>query len=38
MKALQTAVAGVSGYAGMELARLLLHHPAFKAGRQFCGP
>lgn len=26
----QTAVAGVSGYAGMELARLLLHHPALK--------
>ena len=24
---MQTAVAGVSGYAGMELARLLLHHP-----------
>ena len=27
---MQTAVAGVSGYAGMELARLLLHHPALK--------
>ncbi|HTZ58422.1 MAG TPA: N-acetyl-gamma-glutamyl-phosphate reductase [Acidobacteriaceae bacterium] len=27
---IQTAVAGVSGYAGMELARLLLHHPALK--------
>jgi N-acetyl-gamma-glutamyl-phosphate reductase len=27
---LQTAVAGVSGYAGLELARLLLHHPALK--------
>ena len=26
----QVAVAGVSGYAGMELARLLLHHPALK--------
>lgn len=26
----QIAVAGVSGYAGMELARLLLHHPALK--------
>ncbi len=25
---IQTAVAGVSGYAGMELARLLLRHPA----------
>jgi N-acetyl-gamma-glutamyl-phosphate reductase len=24
---IQTAVAGVSGYAGLELARLLLHHP-----------
>ena len=23
----QTAVMGVSGYAGMELVRLLLHHP-----------
>jgi N-acetyl-gamma-glutamyl-phosphate reductase len=27
---IQTAVAGVSGYAGMELARLLLRHPALK--------
>jgi N-acetyl-gamma-glutamyl-phosphate reductase len=27
---IQTAIAGVSGYAGMELARLLLHHPALK--------
>jgi N-acetyl-gamma-glutamyl-phosphate reductase len=26
----QTAVAGVGGYAGMELARLLLHHPRLK--------
>lgn len=26
----QTGVAGVSGYAGMELARLLLHHPRLK--------
>jgi N-acetyl-gamma-glutamyl-phosphate reductase len=26
----RTAVAGVSGYAGGELARLLLHHPKFK--------
>jgi N-acetyl-gamma-glutamyl-phosphate reductase len=26
-KALQTAVVGVTGYAGAELARLLLHHP-----------
>jgi N-acetyl-gamma-glutamyl-phosphate reductase len=30
LKSVQTAVAGVSGYAGMELARLLLHHPALK--------
>jgi N-acetyl-gamma-glutamyl-phosphate reductase len=29
-KSIQTAVAGVSGYAGMELARLLLHHPGLK--------
>jgi N-acetyl-gamma-glutamyl-phosphate reductase len=29
-QAIQTAVAGVSGYAGMELARLLLRHPALK--------
>lgn len=27
---LQTAVAGVTGYAGAELARLLLHHPRLK--------
>ena len=27
---IQTAVAGVSGYAGLELARLLLHHPVLK--------
>lgn len=27
---IQIAVAGVSGYAGMELARLLLHHPALQ--------
>jgi N-acetyl-gamma-glutamyl-phosphate reductase len=27
---IQTAVAGVSGYAGLELARLLLHHPALR--------
>ena len=26
-KAVQTAVIGVTGYAGAELARLLLHHP-----------
>jgi N-acetyl-gamma-glutamyl-phosphate reductase len=30
MKSIQTAIAGVSGYAGMELARILLHHPALK--------
>jgi N-acetyl-gamma-glutamyl-phosphate reductase len=29
-KSIQTAIAGVSGYAGMELARILLHHPALK--------
>lgn len=29
-KALQTAVMGVTGYAGMELARLLLHHPGLE--------
>src|SRR5579883_1396562 len=29
-KTLQTAVMGVTGYAGMELARLLLNHPALK--------
>jgi N-acetyl-gamma-glutamyl-phosphate reductase len=29
-QAVQTAVLGVSGYAGMELARLLLHHPRLK--------
>src|SRR5271163_2891127 len=29
-EAIQTAVVGVSGYAGLELARLLLHHPALK--------
>jgi N-acetyl-gamma-glutamyl-phosphate reductase len=28
-KTVKVAVMGVSGYAGMELARLLLHHPAF---------
>ena len=27
---IQTAVVGVSGYAGMELARLLLHHPRLR--------
>jgi N-acetyl-gamma-glutamyl-phosphate reductase len=26
----QTAIAGVSGYSGMELARILLHHPSLK--------
>ena len=29
-KTLQTAVVGVTGYAGAELARLLLHHPRLK--------
>ena len=29
-KAVQTAVLGVTGYAGAELARLLLHHPRLK--------
>ena len=30
MKAVQTAVVGVTGYAGAELARLLVHHPRLK--------
>jgi N-acetyl-gamma-glutamyl-phosphate reductase len=30
MKSAQTAVVGVTGYAGAELARLLLHHPRLK--------
>ena len=30
MKSVQTAVVGVTGYAGAELARLLLHHPRLK--------
>ena len=30
-KAVQTAIVGVTGYAGAELARLLLHHPRLKA-------
>jgi N-acetyl-gamma-glutamyl-phosphate reductase len=29
----RTAIAGVSGYAGAELARLLLHHPRLKAAK-----
>ena len=29
-ESIQTAVMGVSGYAGLELARLLLHHPALQ--------
>ena len=39
----QTAVVGVTGYAGAELARLLLHHPRLKgtppvfAGRMDAG-
>lgn len=28
---IQTAILGVSGYAGMELARLLIHHPRLKS-------
>src|SRR5579863_5814172 len=42
-KSLQTAVVGVTGYAGAELARLLLHHPRLKgtppvfAGRMDAG-
>jgi len=31
MKPVQTAVVGVTGYAGAELARLLTHHPRLKA-------
>ncbi len=31
MKSAQTAVVGVTGYAGAELARLLLHHPRLKS-------
>ena len=31
LKTTQTAVVGVGGYSGMELARLLLHHPKLKA-------
>jgi N-acetyl-gamma-glutamyl-phosphate reductase len=31
MKSVQTAVVGVTGYAGAELARLLLHHPRLKS-------
>jgi N-acetyl-gamma-glutamyl-phosphate reductase len=40
---IQTAVVGVGGYAGMELARLLLHHPQLKGiapvflGRELTG-
>ncbi|MGA9586146.1 MAG: N-acetyl-gamma-glutamyl-phosphate reductase, partial [Terracidiphilus sp.] len=30
-KPVQTAVVGVTGYAGAELARLLLHHPRLKS-------
>jgi N-acetyl-gamma-glutamyl-phosphate reductase len=33
MKKVQVAVAGVSGYAGAELARLLLHHPQLAGTR-----
>jgi len=31
LKSVQTAVVGVTGYAGAELARLLLHHPCLKS-------
>ena len=31
LETIQTAVVGVGGYSGMELARLLLHHPRLKA-------
>ena len=30
LETIQTAVVGVGGYAGMELARLLLHHPRLR--------
>ena len=30
-KTVQTAIVGVTGYAGAELARLLLHHPRLKS-------
>ena len=33
-KTIQTAVVGVTGYAGAELARLLLHHPRLKGSRR----
>jgi N-acetyl-gamma-glutamyl-phosphate reductase len=32
-KAVQTAVVGVTGYAGAELARLLMRHPRLKGAR-----
>ena len=31
IETMQTAVVGVGGYSGMELARLLLHHPKLKS-------
>ena len=38
-KTVQTAVVGVTGYAGAELARLLLHHPRLKGTASgICGP
>ena len=36
-KTVQTAVVGVTGYAGAELARLLLHHPRLAAPLVFLG-
>jgi N-acetyl-gamma-glutamyl-phosphate reductase len=33
IETIQTAVVGVGGYSGMELVRLLLHHPRLKAKR-----
>jgi N-acetyl-gamma-glutamyl-phosphate reductase len=36
-KKIQTAVMGVTGYAGMELARLLLHHPQLQNTPIFLG-
>ena len=34
-KTVQTAIVGVTGYAGAELARLLLHHPRLQASRRY---
>ena len=35
-KTVQTAVVGVTGYAGAELARLLLHHPRLGHAAGLC--